>query len=388
MSTLSRVETARTDKQKKRVQRMERTKAGVLSSVAIGMAGCSQSSAMASADLPAIGTGVEQVAIAAQGNFLEAPAIRQSPIAYKMLLASLVEKRTSNTGTFLYTLKDGDIETNVYGFKTTSDPTYEESLETYNETGSSESTSEHNNEHNKLDKAEPAQKQTHSKETTTLVGEDDSSSRGTETTNDTLNDDSLNKLEGLAANNEAEKDGGSVAETESTSQDETGERENESSDLDQQESPVNQEIIQWNNHGQVVDINGNRFAIETEYGPKWFVLSEGLETSFESVRTGMVLSIYFTEQNGENEVSTFFITYTPDEGERAQFVDATFLGYTGENKQSILVYIPHQEVIYDLSKQLQKRDLDKEFEHGAAITIGTVMHDDGSVTIESIETTL
>ncbi|MGN7284493.1 hypothetical protein ACTHP3_06040 [Shouchella rhizosphaerae] len=387
MSTLSRVETARTDKQKKRVQRMERTKAGVLSSVAIGMAGCSQSSAMASADLPTIGTGVEQVAIAAHGSFLEAPAIRQSPIAYKMLLASLVEKRTDNTGTFLYTLKDGDVETNVYGFKTTSEPTYEESIETDNETGSLEATSEHN----KLDKAEPAQKQTHSKETTTLAGEDDSSSHGTETTNDTINDDSYsNKLEGLAANtnNEAEKDGGGVAETESTSQEETGEQENESNNLDQQESPANQEIIQWNNHGQVVEINGNRFAIETEYGPKWFVLSEGLESSFESVRTGMVLSIYFTEQNGENEVSTFFITYTPDEGERAQFVDATFLGYAGENKQSILVYIPHQEVIYDLSKQLQKRDLDKEFEHGAAITIGTVMHDDGSVTVESIETTL
>ena len=86
-------------------------------------------------------------------------------------------------------------------------------------------------EHNKLDKAEPAQKQTHSKETTTLAGEDDSSSHGTETTNDTINDDSYsNKLEGLAVNtnNEAEKDGGGVAETESTSQDETGEQENES----------------------------------------------------------------------------------------------------------------------------------------------------------------
>ncbi|WP_078393573.1 hypothetical protein [Shouchella patagoniensis] len=65
-------------------------------------------------------------------------------------------------------------------------------------------------------------------------------------------------------------------------------------------------------------------------------------------------------------------------------MDADFLHYAGESNSAIVVYIPPQEVIFDLSNTLQSHDLSAEYTKGQAITIGTVTQIDGTIIIESI----
>lgn len=157
----------------------------------------------------------------------------------------------------------------------------------------------------------------------------------------------------------------------------TNEREN--NDADQEES---KRTIERNNHGKVLAIVQNRFSIETEDGPKWFV-GESAET-IKEIKPNMAISVYFTEHNAENKLSQFFITFTPDEGDQTEFIDAHFLHYAGESNSAIVVYTPPQEVIFDLSNTLQNHDLSAEYTKGQVITIGIVTQIDGTIIIESI----
>lgn len=375
MTTFSRVEKARLSKREKRIKL---TRTGAISTLALGLAGCVQGSAAAAFKVP---EPVNQAGV-------ETLQVKQA--------TPVVKKESPHYLYSMYENDDLNQEVKVYGFKNTTEepkskPIWTDKTEyTKNNIAKSEQqdlydtttvstgdiqeveapTAIHINKEQlasaptDLKKAEP-KKEINQKETA-AVDEDDQA----------VEQQEVESKEILSEENNGLED----EQTKSNEEETAVEEQDESVD---QEQP--QAVVKWNNHGKVLHVEGNRFALETEDGPKWFVNNS--EEALDKIEPGMAVSVYFVVDGEENQITNYFITYTPNKGDLTEFVEAHFLNYASEEKRAIVVYIPHQEIIFDLAPQMHNRDLEQEFENGAAIILNTVKQEDGSVLVKSISTT-
>ncbi|WP_054706673.1 hypothetical protein [Bacillus sp. JCM 19041] len=388
MTSLSRVEKVRLSK---RAKRIKLTRTGIASTLALGLAGCVQSSAATTYETPEQDKGL----------------LTSENLSKKTLAEGQADRKKVDPH-YLYSFYENDDlnkEVKVYGFKNTFDLDvikveadrdhkieYNEyidtdirplssAIEVYEEVEGSEGLNEEDSiiteELTKVIPQTEGLTEERNQDQETFESDQESIASEADKKESAGHEQQVNETKEPHVEND-------LINTENTQNQETTQtNERENNDVDQEEP---ERTIERNNHGKVLAVEENRFSIETEDGPKWFVAKS--EDTIKEIKPNMAVSVYFNEQGDENKVSRFFITFTPDEGDQTEFIEAHFLHYAGEPKRAIVVYIPHQQVIFDLTESLQSRDLSTEYANGQAITLGTVTRPDGSIVVESITPSL
>ncbi|MBM7839272.1 hypothetical protein JOC54_002543 [Alkalihalobacillus xiaoxiensis] len=364
MTTLSRVEKVRLSK---RAKRIKLTRTGAISTMALGLAGCVQASAAAAYKVPET---INQEA----GQLVE-----------KKQTVSVVKKESPYYLYSIYENDDLNQEVKVYGFKNTTEESKSNPIRSDKTeyTANNETTKPSIN--HKLAPAETNAKASVAEKVDADVAkkekevvQEESTEIGEEKVAQEIEEKEVDQREMDSEEPVSEENNGLEDEqTASNEEETTAEEKNEPVD---QEQP--QAAIQWNNHGKVLYVEDNRFALETEDGPKWFV-NNG-EKSINKIEPGMAVSVYFVVAGEENQLINYFITYIPDKGDLSEFIEANFLHYASEEKRAIVVYIPHQQVIFDLSEQVQTQELEQEFANGDPIMLNTIKQEDGSILVKSI----
>lgn len=343
MTRLSRVEKIRVEK---RDQRIKLIRTGVITTFALGLAGCVQASA--------------------QGELM--PTNQSIPLSHK----DMDEHKKETHPNYLYSMYRYDRldhEIKVYGFKNTNDEKTDKWTFTNNkQTGTLE---------DPLPKVHIVEKEeTASIEPFTTNHEE----RSEPSKEAILNVDPLNvrdqdqlyekeNEENLGEDNQL-----GIEQTENI-QEATAVKDS-NNELDQEQPKP---LVKWNNHGKVVYVEQTRFAIETEYGDKWFVVDE--TETINQLKPNMAVSVYYQEVDKMNVVTDFFITYKPEDAIEEDKLEGTYLSYADDNQKAIRIYIPHQEVIYDLAPSLYDMTL---YEYGTPITFTTKLDEEGKLIVTSI----
>lgn len=345
MTRLSRVEKIRVEK---RDQRIKLTRTGVITTLALGLAGCVQASA--------------------QGELM--PTNQSIPLSHK----DLAEPKKETHPNYLYSMYRYDRldhEIKVYGFKNTNDEKTDKWTFTSNkQTDTLEDQLPKN--HHEVEEEETASIEPFTTNHESTLIHEERSEPSKEAILNVRDQDELHEKENKENLGEDNQLG--IEQTENI-QEATAVKDS-NNELDQEQSKP---LVKWNNHGKVVYVEQTRFAIETEYGDKWFVVDE--TETINQLKPNMAVSVYYQEVDNMNVVTDFFITYKPEDTIEEDKLEGTYLSYADDNQKAIRVYSPHQEVIYDLAPSLYDRTL---YEYGTPITFTTKLDEEGKLIVTSI----
>ncbi|MFS0785127.1 hypothetical protein ABC345_01960 [Shouchella sp. 1P09AA] len=350
MTRLSRVEKIRIEK---RDHRIKLTRTGVITTFALGLAGCVQASA--------------------QGELM--PTNQSIPLSQKDI--AQCEKETHPNYLYsMYKYDRLDHEIKVYGFKNTNnEKTDKWTFTSDKQPGTLEDQFPKNHHEVEEEVATSIGSFTTNSESDLIQEERSEPSKEAILKVPPLNvrdQDQLHEKENKENLGEDNQLG--IEQTENI-QEATAVKDS-NNELDQEQSKP---LVKWNNHGKVVYVEQTRFAIETEYGDKWFVVDE--TEKINQLKPNMAVSVYYQEVDNMNVVTDFFITYKPEDKTEEEILEGTYLSYADDNQKAIRVYIPHQEIIYDLAPSLYDMTL---YEYGTPIMFTTKLDEEGRLIVTSI----